>query len=92
MRSEKVAGQARITVIDTGRGLTADQLEVVFERFYRADRSVAGGTGIGLTIARSLARLHGGDVTASSPGAGQGSTFALTLPVRPSGSFRSVTE
>lgn len=80
VRPEKVADQARVAVIDTGRGLTADQLEMVFERFYRADRSVAGGTGIGLTIARSLARLHGGDLSASSPGTGRGATFTLTLP------------
>jgi histidine kinase len=71
---------ARIEVSDTGRGLTADQVDMVFERFYRADRSAAGGTGIGLTIARSLARLHGGDVTASSNGLGRGSTFVLTVP------------
>jgi histidine kinase len=81
VRPEKTAGQAEVSVIDTGRGLTADQLQVVFERFYRADRSVAGGTGIGLTIARSLARLHGGDVSASSLGSGRGSTFTLTLPL-----------
>jgi histidine kinase len=72
--------RARIEVSDTGRGLTAEQVDMVFERFYRVDRSAVGGTGIGLTIARSLARLHGGDVTASSPGLGEGSTFVLALP------------
>jgi histidine kinase len=72
---------ARVEVSDTGRGLTAEQLGLVFDRFYRVDRSAAGGTGIGLTIARSLARLHGGDVTASSPGIGHGSTFMLTVPI-----------
>ena len=71
---------ARVEVTDTGRGLTSEQLDLVFDRFYRADRSAAGGTGIGLTIARSLARLHGGDVTAGSPGPGRGSTFILTIP------------
>jgi histidine kinase len=70
-----------VEVSDTGRGLTAEQLGLVFDRFYRVDRSAAGGTGIGLTIARSLARLHGGDVTASSPGIGHGSTFMLTVPI-----------
>lgn len=79
--SAKRDGVARITVSDTGRGLSNDQLEMVFERFYRVDRGAAGGTGIGLTIARSLARAHGGDVTAFSKGPGGGSSFVLTLPV-----------
>ncbi|HEX9642856.1 MAG TPA: ATP-binding protein [Acidimicrobiia bacterium] len=80
IRPRLEAGVARIEVSDTGRGLTADQAAMVFERFYRADRSVTGGTGIGLTIARSLARLHGGDVAAFSPGPSRGSTFVLTVP------------
>ena len=91
VRSEKKVSQAQVSVSDTGRGLAADQLEVVFERFYRADRSVAGGTGIGLTIARSLARLQGGDVSATSPGTGRGSTFTLTLPLVGEGSQRTNT-
>lgn len=70
------------SIEDTGRGLTVEQLTGVFERFYRVDRSAVGGSGIGLTIARSLARLHGGDVTATSDGLGRGSTFVFTLPVR----------
>ncbi len=83
VRAERHGGMAQVTVADTGRGLSPDQLALVFERFYRADRSTAGGTGIGLTIARSLARLHGGNITASSPGLGRGSTFTLTLPTEP---------
>lgn len=78
--SREERGRAVVEISDTGRGLDADQLRLVFDRFYRADRSVPGGTGIGLTIARSLARLHGGEVTASSPGPGKGSTFMLTIP------------
>ena len=70
-----------ITVTDTGRGINRDDLDRVFERFYRADRSAPGGTGVGLTIARSLARLHGGDITVASPGEGAGSTFTITLPI-----------
>lgn len=69
-----------VTVSDTGRGLTNEQLELVFERFYRADRSATGGTGIGLTIARTLARRHGGDLTATSDGPGRGAEFTLALP------------
>lgn len=75
-----VGETVQIEVTDTGRGLEPDQLAIVFERFYRADRSVAGGSGIGLTIARSIALRHGGDITVSSPGPGLGSTFTITLP------------
>ena len=82
VRSSTEGEMARVEVSDTGRGLTAEQAAMAFERFYRVDRSAAGGTGIGLTIARSLARLQGGDVTASSPGLGKGSTFALAVPTR----------
>lgn len=74
------ANQRLVTVSDTGRGLTAEQLELIFERFYRADRSATGGSGIGLTIARTLARRHDGDLTATSDGSAQGSEFTLTLP------------
>ncbi|MGB8860122.1 MAG: HAMP domain-containing sensor histidine kinase [Ilumatobacteraceae bacterium] len=72
---------ARIAISDTGRGLRPSDLERVFERFYRAephDRS--GGTGIGLTISRAIARAHGGDLVARSGGPGLGSTFELSLP------------
>jgi signal transduction histidine kinase len=71
---------AVVEVADTGRGIAADELGRVFDRFHRADRSGAG-TGIGLTIARSVARAHGGDLTARSPGLGAGSTFVVWLPV-----------
>jgi signal transduction histidine kinase len=74
------AGFVDITVRDTGRGITPEDLERVFERFYRADRSAPGGTGIGLTIARALSRLHGGDLTVASSGAGGGATFTVHLP------------
>lgn len=70
-------------VTDTGRGLRPDDLERVFERFYRADpHDHSGGTGVGLTVSRAIARAHGGDLIARSGGLDQGSTFELTVPAR----------
>ncbi|MFD0867428.1 ATP-binding protein, partial [Tessaracoccus lubricantis] len=76
-------GGVEISVSDTGDGLAPDQLTKVFDRFYRADTARdrdAGGSGIGLTIARGLALAHGGSLTAASDGLGHGATFTLTLP------------
>jgi histidine kinase len=70
-----------LEVRDTGRGLSDADLQRVFERFYRADPTTPGGSGIGLTIARGIARAHGGDVVAHSDGPGTGTTFSLVLPV-----------
>ncbi|HET9969722.1 MAG TPA: HAMP domain-containing sensor histidine kinase [Streptosporangiaceae bacterium] len=81
----RTAGRrAEVAVTDTGVGLDAGDLERVFERFYRAPGQPrrSGGSGIGLTIARGIARAHGGEVTASSPGQGRGATFLVTLPLR----------
>ena len=83
----RAAGQrAEVSVTDTGAGLAAGDLERVFERFYRAPGQPrrSSGSGIGLTIARNIARAHGGEVTASSPGPGRGATFVLMLPLRTS--------
>ena len=75
----------RITVTDTGIGLTPDQLAHIFERFYRVDKSrsrAGGGSGIGLTISKHLVEAHNGCLTAASPGLNQGSTFTIVLPVK----------
>ena len=72
-----------LAVHDTGPGIPPQSLPFIFDRFYRADKSRArseGGTGLGLTIARQLARLHGGDLTAYNHPTG-GAMFILTLPV-----------
>jgi len=72
---------ARVEVSDSGRGIAPENLEHVFERFFRAEpNGHAAGTGIGLTIARSIIQAHGGDLAAASQGAGRGATFTLTLP------------
>ncbi len=84
----RAAGQrAEVAVTDTGVGLAAEDLERVFERFYRAPGQPrrSSGSGIGLTIARSIAHAHGGEISASSAGPGGGATFVLTLPLRTDG-------
>lgn len=75
------ADRMRFEVADTGPGLTADELDLAFEAFSRVHRTSAGssGAGLGLSLARRLARLMGGDVTADSA-AGVGSCFNLDLP------------
>jgi two-component system OmpR family sensor kinase len=81
-------GYAVLEIEDRGPGLTDEQADRVFDRFYRADRSrhhaAGASTGLGLAIARSIARAHGGDVVVRSA-LGAGSTFRLTLPVLGSG-------
>jgi PAS domain S-box-containing protein len=74
----------RLTVTDTGEGIEREFLPYVFEPFRQADSSMTrahGGIGLGLAIVRSLVELHGGQITADSPGKGLGATFTLELPV-----------
>lgn len=74
---------ALIRVEDTGVGIAPDLLAHVFDLFTQADRSLAhaqGGLGLGLTLVRRLVEKHGGTVTASSAGIGQGSVFTVRLP------------
>jgi signal transduction histidine kinase len=74
---------ARLTVHDSGPGIPEEALPLIFERFYRADKSrsrAEGGSGLGLAIARNLARAHGGDLTATNHASG-GALFTLTLPL-----------
>ncbi|MEO8433405.1 MAG: ATP-binding protein [Pyrinomonadaceae bacterium] len=82
---EHVDSQVRITINDTGLGIDADLLPHVFDRFRQSDSSTTrnhGGLGLGLSIVRQLVELHGGTVTAESPGIGEGTTFKVVLPVR----------
>ena len=75
-------GVVRFAVRDDGAGLAPDELDRVFERFYKSDRArVRGGTGLGLAIAKHLVQAHGGTIRAESPGPGGGATFTFTLPL-----------
>ena len=78
------AGGVRVEISDNGIGIGAGALPHVFDIFFQADRSLGrsqAGLGIGLSLARRLVELHGGTLTATSPGEGLGSTFAIELPV-----------
>jgi two-component system, OmpR family, sensor kinase len=79
----RVDGRAELTVADHGPGLTDEQADRVFERFYRADTSRArasGGAGLGLSIVAAVTEAHGG-TAAARPTPGGGATFVVTLPL-----------
>src|SRR6185436_18273502 len=79
-----VESTARLTVGDTGDGISPDFLPYVFDRFRQAEGSISrkqGGLGLGLAVARHLVELHGGTISAESNGLGQGSVFIVDLPL-----------
>jgi len=83
LTAKEHADEVCLLVSDTGEGMSQDQLAHAFERFYRGDSARSRdtrGSGIGLTIAKALVDAHGGSLSASSPGLGNGSTFTVTLP------------
>ncbi|MDR7422405.1 MAG: ATP-binding protein [Armatimonadota bacterium] len=85
VRTVAETGAVRIAVTNTGEGIDAADLPHIFERFYRGDKSRArasGGAGIGLAIVKEVARIHGGDVGASS--AGGETTVWFSIAARPS--------
>jgi PAS domain S-box-containing protein len=83
----------RITVSDTGYGISEEFLPHIFERFKQADTGLTrkhGGLGLGLAIVRHLVQLHGGTASVSSDGEGKGATFTVLLPVRGPGTVSSL--
>jgi two-component system sensor histidine kinase BaeS len=77
------AGEVVFTVRDDGAGIAAEDLPLVFDRFWRADRSRSrdtGGSGLGLAIVRQIAEAHGGSIDVESA-IGSGTCFTLRLPV-----------
>ena len=80
---QTTGSHVEMRVSDSGQGMTADFIPYVFERFRQADASTTrkhGGLGLGLAIVKQLVELHGGTVTAESPGPGLGATFSVRLP------------
>ncbi|MFH1419231.1 MAG: ATP-binding protein [Planctomycetota bacterium] len=76
-------GNARLEISDTGRGIPADHLARVFDRFYRVDRARSaqhGGAGLGLSICRMIAECHGGSIDISSS-PGEGTSVVVTIPL-----------
>ena len=84
-RSERLDSNVQIRVRDTGKGIPADFLPHVFDRFRQAEAAstrTQGGLGLGLAIVRHLVEAHGGAVSVDSAGEGQGTTFVVSLPLR----------
>lgn len=83
------AATAIVSVTDTGAGITADEVERIFERFYRGrDARPGEGTGVGLSVSRGIAEAHGGSLVAESAGLGHGARFTLTVPREPTPAHR----
>src|SRR5207253_357054 len=83
LTAQAEAEEIVIHVEDNGIGMSPELLARAFDLFAQGDRSIArseGGLGIGLTLVKSLAEMHGGRIAASSDGPGQGSRFTVRLP------------
>jgi signal transduction histidine kinase len=83
VRVQAVEREMRIAVHDEGIGVPKEEQEHIFERFHRVDTSLSRttpGVGLGLYIVKAIIDAHGGRAWVESPGAGQGSTFIISLP------------
>jgi PAS domain S-box-containing protein len=86
LRVQREGDEAVLSIQDTGIGIAAEALPKVFEMFAQVSGGEGrpqGGLGIGLSLVQSLVVLHGGSISAASPGPGQGSTFVVRLPLAP---------
>jgi len=80
--ARRIGSETTVWVKDNGRGLPSEELEKVFERFYRTGERVEGSTGLGLAIVKGIIEAHGGRAWCESEGEGKGSTFFFTLPAK----------
>ena len=81
--AQQLGAESEIQVRDNGTGISAELLPTIFDLFQQGTRTLdrsQGGLGIGLTVVKRLVEMHGGEITASSPGTGLGSTFSIRLP------------
>lgn len=84
VKLEQIASYVQITISDTGKGISPEFLPHIFNYFWQEDSSITrkfSGLGLGLAIVRNLVELHGGSITAHSPGIGKGATFTIKLPI-----------
>lgn len=84
LATDEAGRRAVLRVCDSGAGITDDAMRMLFRPFAQSERTIAlskGGLGLGLSLVRTLAELHGGDVIATSAGAGQGAEFVIRLPL-----------
>jgi signal transduction histidine kinase len=79
LAATRANGAVRVTVRDSGPGIPADQLSRIFDRFYKVDasRKAAGGSGLGLSIVKTIVERHGGTIAIRNDG---GAVFEITLP------------
>jgi signal transduction histidine kinase len=82
IRLSQKDGRAELRFTDTGCGMSREVQDNIFEPFYTRSRT-GKGTGLGLTISHLIISQHGGEIEATSPGPGQGSTFVVRLPIQP---------
>jgi hypothetical protein len=91
-RSDDCPPRAQISIRDSGVGIPKEMIATIFDLFTQSERPIdraQGGLGIGLTLVRRLTEMHGGTVSVSSAGPGQGSTFTITLPLLDDSAMRT---
>jgi len=84
MRAKKVDSEIEVVVWDTGVGIASENMEKIFEGFFRVDTPysrVTEGTGLGLPLSKKLVELHGGKLSVESAGLDKGTSVRFTLPI-----------